>query len=132
MKVFIGTDHNGFYLRKSLVKYLKDKGYDVVNDGEDKLDPKDDFPVFAGRVTSDLLSSDDKDPRGILICGSGQGMCIAANRKKGIRAVLGYDKESVRSSRNDDDCNVLCMPAKLDQNLVKELVETFLKISLYF
>ena len=85
----------------------------MVDDGDVKLDPNDDFPVFAQKVVIDVLKSDNSDPRGILICGSGQGMCMAANRFKGIRAALIYDEESARSSRNDDNSNVACLPARL-------------------
>lgn len=127
MKIYIGSDHNGFELRNSLLEYLKRAGYDVVNDGDAKLDPADDFPVFAQQVVKDILSSEDKDPRGILICGSGQGMCMAANRFKGIRALLGYDTASVRSARNDDDANILCLPADvLERDKANLLVEMFL------
>ena len=127
MKVYIGADHNGFQLGRELLEYLKNAGYDVHDDGGAALDPDDDFPVFAARVVKDILSSDDADARGILICGSGQGMCIAANRFKGIRALLGYDRESVRSARNDDDANILCLPASIfKQDSANALVETFL------
>lgn len=128
MKIYIGADHNGFHLRNTLIQYLQRAGYDVHDDGGDTLDPNDDFPVFAQRVVKDVLGSDDKDARGILICGSGQGMCMAANRFKGIRAVLGYDRESVRSARNDDDSNVLCLPATLfkDDKSLNVVVETWL------
>lgn len=127
MKVYIGADHNGFRLKAKLIEYLTRAGYEVVDDGDQKLNPDDDYPVFAGRVAADMLASDDEDPRGILICGSGQGMCIAANRFKGIRACLGYDRESVRAARNDDDCNVLCIPAKtLEAENANVVVETFL------
>jgi ribose 5-phosphate isomerase B len=127
MKIFIGADHNGFKLRRSLIDHLKKSGYDVVDDGDAQLNPSDDFPVFAHKVVTDMLSSDDADPRGILICGSGQGMCMAANRFKGIRALLGYDRESVRSARNDDNANVLCLPANvLEKDKANVLVETFL------
>lgn len=127
MKIYIGTDHNGFALKNSLVMYLKRAGYDVVDDGGEQLDPQDDFPVFAAKVAKDMLTSEDKEPRGILLCGSGQGMCMAANRFKGIRAALGYDRESVRSARNDDDANVLCLPARhLERDTANMLVETFL------
>ncbi len=127
MKVYVGADHNGFHLRNSLVAYLKRAGYAVQDDGDEKLDPEDDFPVFATRVAKDLLGSDDKDAKGILLCGSGQGMCMAANRFRGIRACLGYDQTSIRASRNDDDANVLCLPANtVDKNTLNVLVETFL------
>jgi ribose 5-phosphate isomerase B len=127
MKVYIGADHNGFQLRQSLIDYLKRAGYDVADEGDKQLDPIDDFPVFAHKVVKDILSSDDRDPRGILICGSGQGMCMAANRFKGIRALLGYDHESVRSARNDDNANILCLPANiLKKDAANVLVDTFL------
>lgn len=127
MKVYVGADHNGFGLKSSLIAYLLSAGYDVEDNGDEKLDPQDDYPVFAARVAKDILTSEDKQPMGILLCGSGQGMCMAANRFKGIRACLGYDRESVRSARNDDDANVLCLPARhLKKDNVNVLVETFL------
>lgn len=127
MKVYIGADHNGFHLRNALIEYLKRAGYDVVDEGDTKLEPEDDFPVFAQRVVKDVLGSDDSDARGILLCGSGQGMCMAANRFKGIRAALGYDRESIRAARNDDDANVLCLPANtIDKSQLNILTEMFL------
>ncbi|MEM6997594.1 MAG: RpiB/LacA/LacB family sugar-phosphate isomerase [Patescibacteria group bacterium] len=129
MKVFIGADHNGYLLKEKLEKYLQKVGYDVVDEGARKPQSDDDFPVFASRVVTDMLSSDLHDPRGILICGSGQGMAIAANRFKGIRAVVLQDEEQARLSRNDDDANVLALPAyelKNDPEKVFRIVETWL------
>ncbi len=111
MKVYVGADHNGYHLKAAIIKYLNKAGYEAADDGGEVLDPHDDFPVFAARVVKDVLSSDDKDARGILICGSGQGMCMAANRFKGIRAAFAHNMQSVRASRNDSDSNVLCLPA---------------------
>lgn len=129
MKIYLGSDHNGFRLKATLVDHLKRSGYEVVDDGPDKLDPNDDFPVFAARVVNAVLGSDDKDARGILICGSGQGMVMAANRHRGIRAALIYDRESARSSRNDDDANVMALPAHLlagDLHEASVIVEIFM------
>lgn len=127
MKLFLGADHNGFALRNSLLAYLKRAGYEVHDEGDLTLNPEDDYPVFAATVVHNILSSGDDDARGILICGSGQGMCMAANRYKGIRACLGYDRESIRSARHDDDANILCLPAKtLEKDTTNMLVETFL------
>lgn len=127
MIIYLGSDHNGFELRNSLLRYLQTAGYQVHDDGNEHLDPQDDYPVFAARVVNDMLTSDDEDPRGILICGSGQGIMIAANRYPGIRACLGYDIESVRAARNDDDCNVLALPAHvLKSDQANVLVEAFL------
>ena len=127
MRIFLGSDHHGFQLRNSLKTYLKIAGYDVVDEGDAHLDPNDDFPIFAAKVVRALQSSDDPDARGILICGSGQGMCMAANRFKGIRAALLYDRESARSSRNDDDSNIACLPADvLKRDAAKLIIETWL------
>jgi ribose 5-phosphate isomerase B len=127
MKIFVAADHNGFYLRRDLINYLTRAGYSVQDDGDEALDPDNDFPVFATKVVNDMLSSDDPDPRGILICGSGQGMCMAANRFKGIRACVGYDRESIKASRHDEDSNILCLAARvLEKDKVNVLVETFL------
>jgi ribose 5-phosphate isomerase B len=127
MKIFLGTDHNGFHIKNSIRDYLQRAGYDVSDDSDARLDPEDDFPVFAARVAKDVLGSDDNEAMGILLCGSGQGMCMAANRYRGIRACLGYDVTSIRSSRVDDDANVLCIPADtVDKDHLNVLVETFL------
>jgi len=126
MKVFIGADHNGFHLRNSLIDYMAKAGYEVQDDGDKVLNIEDDFPIYANKVVADVLQYGSK-ARGILICGSGQGMCMAANRFKGIRAVLGYDRESIRSARNDDDANVLCLPASaVKDNSINVLVEVFM------
>ncbi|MDQ3094082.1 MAG: RpiB/LacA/LacB family sugar-phosphate isomerase [bacterium] len=113
MKVYIAADHNGFRLKEKLEDHLKKSGYSVEDDGPERSNPEDDFPEFAAAVVSKILSSEDPEPKGILLCGSGQGMVMAANRFKGIRAALVYDRESARSSRNDDDANVMAMSAKL-------------------
>lgn len=127
MKIYVGADHRGFRLRQSLITYLQKAGYDVVDDSEPKLNPEDDYPLVAQRLVKDMLTSDDNEPRGILLCGSGQGICMAANRFKGIRALLGYDREAVRSARRDDDANVICLPADvLEKDTANMLVETFL------
>lgn len=127
MKIYIAADHNGFELRKTLAKYLASNGHTVIETGDTEYDPVDDYPVIAKRLAVEMLASKDRHARGILICGSGQGVCIAANRSRGIRALLGYDNESVRSARNDDDANVLCLPARTISNSVAiSLVNTFL------
>ncbi len=127
MKIYVGTDHNGFRHKQKLVEYLKRAGYEVVDVGHDELVPDDDFPEFAHRTVLAMLASDDPDPRGILLCGSGQGMCMAANRFNGIRAALGYDHVSARVARNDDDSNVLCIPARhIKSDETNLIVDTWL------
>jgi len=127
MNIYIGADHRGFILKDSLVKYLRSAGYDVADEGDSQLNPEDDYPQFAGKVCSKVLSSQDEQAKGILLCGSGQGICMAANRFKGIRAALGYDSKAARISRNDDDSNVLCLPADLvSKDQAFKIAETWL------
>lgn len=127
MKIYIGADHNGFALKEKLEDFLKRSGHEVVDKGDVKLNPDDDFPQFAGRVASALLGDDDRDAKGLLVCGSGQGMCMAANRFKGIRASLCWNLTEARSARNDDDANVLCLSARsLDDDKAQAIVTTWL------
>ena len=88
MKIYIGADHNGYDMKQELTEILTRAGYEVIDEGDTERKPDDDFPIFAAHVVHAMRASDDADPRGILICGSGQGMCMAANRFKGIRASL--------------------------------------------
>jgi ribose 5-phosphate isomerase B len=127
MKIYIGSDHNGFEYKRQLVDFLQRSGHEVVDEGSLKQTPDDDFPEFAGRAVSALLADSDKDSRAILICGSGQGMCMAANRFKGIRASLCWNVEEARASRNDDNSNVLCLASRYTSfDDIKPIVSTWL------
>jgi ribose 5-phosphate isomerase B len=129
MKIYIGADHNGFEMKRMLTESLIRAGYEVIDEGDSKLDPQDDFPQFAARTVAAMKACDDPDPRGILICGSGQGICIAANRFKGIRAALAWNMEEVHASRNDDDANILCLPARyMSADEALKLTEAWLAI----
>lgn len=128
MKIYIGADHNGFEYKAKLTEYLRRLGYEVVDEGNGKHEPTDDFPQFAGRVVAAMKGGDETVTRGILICGSGQGMCMAANRFKGIRASLCWDEEEARAARNDDDSNVLCLSARsIDFDKTISIVHTWLQ-----
>lgn len=111
MKIYISSDHNGFAYKNQLITYLTHSGHEVIDCGGTSLDPADDFPLQTAQAMSALLADDTKDARGMLICGSGQGVCMAANRFKGIRASLCWNLEEARLARNDDDSNVLCLSA---------------------
>ncbi len=129
MKIYIGADHNGYLLKSALISILQKQGYDVVDVGDDKPDASDDFPVFAARAVTALKTSDDSDSRAILICGSGQGMLMAANRFVGVRAGLGWSVQAARGIRNDEDSNVLALPSELlknDPRLVQDIVHAWL------
>ena len=88
MKIFVGTDHNGFYLKAKLLDYLAQHNYVAEDVSAKELDPNDDFPEFAQKAVMKIKTSKDTDPRAILICGGGQGMCMTANRFKGVRAAV--------------------------------------------
>lgn len=129
MKIYLGADHNGFEYKQKLSEYLKKTGYEVVDEGDTALSPEDDFPQFAGKVVNAMRgdSLDANETRGILICGSGQGMCMAANRFRGIRASLCWDQEEARAARNDDDSNVLCLSSRyLGYDTTAGIVHTWL------
>lgn len=126
MKVFIGADHNGFEMKRVLAEELTRAGYEVIDKGGEKLNPDDDFPQFAEAVVRSMQAEGDK-ARGVLICGSGQGMCIAANRFRGIRASLIWNLEEAHASRNDDDSNIICLPARyMDNQTAIRLTEAWL------
>ncbi len=133
MKLFLGSDHGGYYLKEKLEAYLAKRGYEFEDVGDEELDPDDDFPQFAARAAVKILGEEEKDdPRAILICKGGQGMAIAANRFKGIRAVVVTTSSEARESRDDNDSNVLCLPARLldapgdDLELWKDIVDVWL------
>lgn len=127
MKIFLGADHNGYELKEKIERYLSGLGHDVVDEGDERLDPEDDFTVFAARVVN-AMKAEGGDSKGILVCGSGQGMMIAANRFSGIRAGLGWSEEAARSIRNDEDSNVLALPAEIltDRDTWQDIVSTWL------
>lgn len=129
MKIYLGSDHNGFHLKEAVEAWLKKEGYDVEDVGDKVLDPKDDYPQFAQAAAHKVLTSDDDDPRAILICGGGQGMAIAANRFKGIRAAVIWDEYEAKMTRIDNDSNILSLPSRVldgDMNNVKNIVTTWL------
>ncbi len=128
MKIYLGSDHNGYQYKQDLAYELRNAGHEVIDDGNISIDPNDDFPQFAGKVVNDLLSEADPEAKGLLICGSGQGMAMAANRFKGIRASLCWNLEEARASRNDDDSNVLCLSSRfLSIDEAQSIVTTFLQ-----
>lgn len=126
MKIFIGADHAGFELKNALREHLFHSEHEVEDVGALTLDQDDDYPRYAYQVATKVLGEDDAV--GILICGSGQGMTIAANRLNGIRAALAWDKQSAVASKQDDDSNILSLPARfLDQAAAFDIVDAWLE-----
>ena len=124
-KLFIGADHGGFELKNTLREYLIHLGHDVEDVGADTLQPGDDYPQYAFLLATKVLADDDA--QGILICKSGQGMSIAANRVRGIRAGLAWDKASAQRAKTDDGCNVLVLPALfVDEATATQMVDAWL------
>ena len=129
MKIYLGSDHNGFLLKERVFAYLVKYGYDVEDVGGRELNPDDDFPQFAQAAALRVIGDTSEDPRAILICGGGQGMSMAANRFKGIRASVIWDAAEARLTRNDNDSNVLCLPGRIlehDEAAWKGILETWL------
>ncbi|MFQ6122045.1 MAG: ribose-5-phosphate isomerase [Dehalococcoidales bacterium] len=126
LRVALGADHGGFSLKADLFPWLQGQGYQVIDMGAHTLDPVDDYPDFAKAVAQAVASAEAQ--RGILVCGSGVGACIAANKVPGIRACLCHDTYSAHQGVEHDDMNVLCLGARVvGVELAKELVTAFLK-----
>lgn len=127
MILYIGADHRGFQLKEALKKFLVESGYTVNDMGNSHYDEDDDFVDFArlvvGKIGADLYNS-----RGILICGSGVGVDIAANRFSDIRSALVCSPDQAMASRNDDDTNVLSIAADFtDFEQAKKIVSVWLQ-----
>ncbi len=128
MKVYLASDHAGFHLKAKVMAHLSKAGFDVEDEGDKTLDPADDYPQFAFAAATKVLGSEDDEARAILLCGSGEGMCIAANRVRGIRAALCWNEDVAHETRNDNDSNVLCLPVRfLTEDQIFGIVDVWLK-----
>ena len=125
MKLVISSDHAGFPLKEEVRANLAQAGHEVIDLGAYKPDPLDDYPDFAEKVGLALKRGDA--PRGILICGSGVGVCIAANKIPGIRAGMCHDTYSAHQGVEHDDMNVIVLGARvIGSALAFEVVNAFL------
>lgn len=125
MQIVVGADHAGYGLKEELVPWLKASGHEVVDLGAHRLDPDDDIPDFAAAVARAVRSGSAK--RGIVVCGSGVGACVTANKVSGIRACVCHDTYSSHQGVEHDDMNVLCLGARvIGLELSKEVVQCFL------
>ncbi len=124
MRISIGADHAGFVLKEQLSRRLAAEGHEVTDQGTSSADSCD-YPDFARAVAKDVASG--RAPRGILVCSTGVGMSIAANKVAGIRAALGVTSDEVRLSREHNDANVLTLGARyLDLQAAAGLIDIFL------
>jgi ribose 5-phosphate isomerase B len=126
MKIYLGADHNGYELKNVISEHLVHGGYETEDVGAYTLEPEDDYPKYAYALTARLLGGSDDD-LGILICASGQGMAIAANRVSGIRAAIAWNAETAIHARRDDNANVIVLaPRYTDQETALEAVDAWL------
>ena len=125
MRIAIGGDHAGFPVKEELVAYVKQLGHQVEHLGAHRLDPDDDYPDFARAVAQAVVASQVE--RGIVVCGSGVGASVAANKVVGVRAAVCHDTYSAHQGVEHDDMNVLCLGARIvGVELARELVAAFL------
>jgi len=125
MKIFLGSDHRGVVLKNKLLDYLMENELDAVDIGLPN-NPSDDYPEFAFKLGE--LVRDNLNSLGILVCGSGVGMSIAANKVKGIRCVRALSVDDAFKGKNHNGANVIALGSDIttDLNLIKEIVDTFI------
>ncbi len=125
--IYIGADHRGYKLKEALKIYLQELNYVCEDLGAKELIPDDDYPDYAILV-AEKVAEDPENNRGILICGSGVGVDIVANKIRNIRSALCFDVKQARMSRNDDNANILSLSADfISEDLAKEIVKTWLE-----
>lgn len=125
MRIVIGSDHAGFPLKSTIVEHIKSLGHEVMDVGSYDPNPVD-FPDVAKNVTASIIAGTAE--RGLLVCGTGVGASIAANKVKGIRAAVCHDVHSAHQSVEHDDVNVMCIGAQIvGAWLAKDLVDAYLK-----
>lgn len=125
--IYIGADHRGYNLKETLKVHLKELNYEFNDLGAFELNPNDDYPDFALAVAKKVAESPEENC-GILICGSGIGVDIVANKINGIRSALCFDAAQARASRNDDNANVLSLSSDFTtEEKAKEIVKIWIQ-----
>lgn len=125
--LYLGADHRGYYLKEAIKKFLQSRKIEFEDLGNFKYDKDDDYPDFA-QLVSKAVKKDPVNNKGILICGTGIGMSIAANRFKNIRAGLALSGFMAKKAKEEDDINVLCLAADItDENTAFRIIDEWLK-----
>lgn len=123
--IYIGADHAGWELKEAIEEHLKEKKFKVVDMGNENLVNDDDYPDFGYAVAKRVAT--EEGAHGIVICGNAQGICIVANKVKGVRAATGFNKDVAKSAREDDNSNILCLPGRhLNKKESIQIVDTWL------
>ncbi|MEK7506502.1 MAG: RpiB/LacA/LacB family sugar-phosphate isomerase, partial [Patescibacteria group bacterium] len=130
--IYLGADHRGYELKEKLKPWLEEWNYQYEDCGAFEYNKDDDYPDFAKAVAQKVALAHEVEPRdyprGILICGSGIGVAIAANKIKGVRAGTAASPEQIKMAVNDEDLNILCLSADfLAADIAKEIIKTFLE-----
>ena len=125
MKLVIGSDHGGYTMKKEIIEHFQKRGIEIVDVGTDSPESCD-YPVYAKKVAQSII--DGESELGILICGTGIGMSMAANKVSGIRAAVCSDCYSAEKTREHNNANILCMGARvLGNELAFRIADTFLE-----
>jgi len=125
--IYLGADHRGFQLKEEIKKFLAEKKYQFEDMGNFAYDPNDDYADFA-KLVAQKVSEKPEERKGVLICGSGVGVDITANKFRGVRSALADDIATAKQSREHDDTNVLSLPAdEINFELAKQILETWLE-----
>ncbi len=125
MRISVAADHNGYELKNEITEILKRDGHDVIDMGPHDLDPLDDYPDYAKPLAESVSSGETE--RGIMVCGSGVGASVAANKVKGVRAAVCHDIYSAHQGVEHDNMNVLCLGSRIvGTEVVRELVSAFI------
>ena len=126
MKIYVGADHRGYSLKEKIKIWLSEWNQNYEDMGAHELDPHDDYSIYSEKVGS--MVGKEEGARGILLCGSGVGVDVAANKFDGVRASIGMTPEQVASGRGDDDMNILVLAADFtNENQAKQMLKVFLE-----
>lgn len=126
MKVYLGADHRGYLLKEKIASWLFELKYEFTDLGASSLDPSDDYTKYAEEVA--LMVRDNEGSRGVLLCGSGVGVEVIANKFDGIRAAIGKSVAQIHAGRNDDDMNILVIAADFtEEKETKAMLIAFLE-----
>ena len=127
MHIYLGADHRGYQLKDELMNWLQARQISFTDFGAMDYDAEDDFNDYAKKVATAIINNPDPNDFGILLCGSGQGMCMQANRFKGIRAAICLTPAEAIETRSHNNSNVLCLPADaIANNDVYDIINAFM------
>ena len=126
MHVYLGADHRGYQLKNDVINWLVSQQIPYTDFGATEYDAEDDFNDYAKKVAEAILRNKDEESFGVLLCGSGQGMCMQANRYKGVRAALCNTASDAIETRGHNNANVLCISADNTRDHFSEILDSFL------